>query len=88
MTTIIDSTPEPVASAFKSKAHEDSFRKVQAERAAFRAYQKANLEVLAKGVEVYPDSLPGVGWVLARKGHPKRYLRTKELAVAHWETLR
>jgi hypothetical protein len=88
MTKIIDSTPSLTPANGILGAPMTSLEKATAARKRADAIRQGLRTQLDKGVFVYPDVAPGVGWVLARKGHPKRYLRTKELAIAHYETLR
>lgn len=55
---------------------------------AKREARKALREVLEDGSVVYPDSPPGVGWVLEWRGyHSKKYLRSRDEAVQHWKAL-
>jgi hypothetical protein len=58
----------------------DVLAKAKAERAAQRAE-------LAPGVFVYPDSPPGVGWVLERPAKPLRFYGTREEAVAAFDLI-
>lgn len=39
------------------------------------------------GIWVYADAPPGVGWVLDRRGHSKRYYSTRCAALAAADTL-
>ncbi len=71
---IVDSGTDRMAALAMAKARK------RLERAALT-------EILAPGVTIRPDSPPGVGWVLARKGHPPRYLRDRATAVEHWRML-
>ncbi len=44
-------------------------------------------ETLSATAWIKRDSPPGVGWILYRKGFEKRYLATRELAIARWKEL-
>ncbi len=85
-------TTDPIAkhdSTIKSsRLHTETARlKARQARADRSAALMATHQALALGVEVYQDSPPGVGWVLARTGLPNKYLATRELAIAHWHAL-
>jgi hypothetical protein len=56
-------------------------------RAARKDAQKANTKRLPYGALVYPDSPPGVGWVLDRRGYPKRYYASLDIALAAFPLL-
>jgi hypothetical protein len=66
--------------------------RVEASAEAKRAFsEKQSLETiyLDVGVKVYPDRLPGVGWVLDRVGYVKRYLKDKDSCISHyWQLVR
>lgn len=57
-------------------------------RAATAASVAAQTVTLSDGTRLYPDTAPGTGWVLAMSGCPKRYLATKDAALAHWQALK
>jgi hypothetical protein len=57
-------------------------------RAASVAAAAAQSQTLADGSRLCPDTAPGTGWVLAMPRQPKRYLATKDAALAHWQALK
>jgi hypothetical protein len=63
-------------------------QKAAASRAAASASVAAQAVTLRDGTRLYPDTAPGTGWVLAMKRSPKRYLATKDAALAHWRALK
>ena len=63
-------------------------QKAAASRAAYKAAAAALTVPLADGSRVYPDTAPGTGWVLQMPKQPKRYLATKDAALAHWQALK
>lgn len=46
-----------------------------------KADREASLVVLEDGSKVYPDSPPGIGWVLEKPGYNKKYMSTKDLCL-------
>lgn len=55
-------------------------------RLATKAEKEAQTVILEGGAKVYPDSLPGVGWVLLLPVGHKCYMRSKDLCVDLWVT--
>lgn len=56
--------------------------KALASREAATALRSSQRITLPDGSLIYPDSPPGIGWVLERPRMAKRYFATKAQAVA------
>ncbi len=75
--SIVSETPVQTAMAkARAKSVEARIRRKETQVAL-----KAQLDV---GVYVYPDSPPGVGWVLERIGYAKLYFRDKQRCESYY----
>lgn len=55
-------------------------------REANKILRESLREQLDVGVWTYPDSPPGVGWVLERTGKPNRYYNDRNMVVwSYWQ---
>lgn len=61
---------------------DDMIQKLKIARLANKVAREDQTVVFSDGTKVYPDTAPGVGWVVERKSH-KCYFRSKEMSLAY-----
>jgi len=68
--------PDPTSTTFKTQAART--------RLANKARREALRETLEGGAVIFPDTKPGIGWVLLRPNGRKSYMKDREGCVALW----
>ena len=69
---------------FSDEQTKAGLKKALETRKRNKAEREAKTEVLEGGAKVYPDSLPGIGWVLELLNSHKCYMGTREKVVELW----
>ncbi len=81
MIEIVDSPKVKAPARDNLKGHRMSTKELAERRLAKEALRKAQTVLFSDGSKVYPDTLPGVGWVVETPGRNKHYWATKEIAL-------